>query len=106
MKNGNCYRGSSCVYLHKHIKIDKKEIEEKEIDDKIKLQCDRCTKMVIHRYFCEFCELDFFAVCTNSEGHNKDSAKGNVLVDCNNIHKHVEKSDMEADSKTVERSKS
>ena len=101
-KNGHCYRGSFCVYLHKHTKFDKNDTAEKEIDDEMKMQCDRCTTMIRNRYFCEFCKLDFCAVCTNSEAHNKDYDNDNVLVDCNNIHKHVEKSDMEVDSKTVE----
>ena len=55
--------------------------------------------MVSHRYFCVFYKLDNCAVCTNSEAHNNDYDKDNVLLDCNNIHKHVEKSDMEVEVK-------
>ena len=93
-KSGWCERGLSCLYSH--------NVLNNVAGDETNLKCDRCRNKTAISYFCEFCKMDFCYECTEKEAHKKDLYKENENVGCSDIHKVVEKSDMEDNSETVE----
>ena len=73
-QRGTCYRGDLCRYLHEP--VDK--------------SCDRCRKISVQIYYCEFCKKNFCAECTVTTAHETNIYNdGSESPCCINIHQEL-----------------
>ena len=82
-RNKSCYRGSTCVYVHR----DLFDHEPTNRAEKWSQPCFRCNKSSEDNYYCEFCHNDFCSKCTKEEAHLSDAHKQDASnLGCKDLH--------------------